>query len=64
MFCIHCGKKLIEGAKFCAFCGGKVAQIVENVSAYDLNEKKDLEHDLVSVVSLIATGKERNQKLD
>lgn len=24
MFCIHCGKKIVDTAKFCNYCGGKV----------------------------------------
>ena len=26
-FCVNCGKQLVEGASFCAFCGSKVGVV-------------------------------------
>ncbi|MBR5031742.1 MAG: zinc ribbon domain-containing protein, partial [Clostridia bacterium] len=32
MKCIHCGKEIADGAKFCLNCGAKIADMVaENV---------------------------------
>ena len=31
MFCIYCGKKLIDRARFCTFCGGKVVMTNEQI---------------------------------
>ena len=40
MFCTQCGKKLVDNAKFCAYCGAKV----------ELFEKNDLEQNKSNII--------------
>ena len=40
MFCIHCGKELPDGARFCSFCGSSIATapISENIQESAISE--------------------------
>ncbi len=41
MFCINCGKEVVNGASFCMYCGTKVP--AENVSIETFAEEKSME---------------------
>ena len=59
MFCINCGKKLIDGAKFCAYCGNKVASI-EGLS--ENTNFKDKEQSMADLMREVTANFKKDEK--
>ncbi len=65
MFCIHCGKEIVDGAVFCSFCGKKQAipqEPVENFKPITKDEQPKLPSQVVDNDSSGQKEKKKNKK--
>lgn len=66
MFCEECGKKLVEGAAFCSYCGAKVSSLISSETVESETSKAEpIQKDIESVPTILqeADKSTQNEKI-